>query len=623
MKTTAKPLYLIIWCILVITLNYSCKTNVDPYTADQLSQIQRFNYPQFIPNSTDILYINDSTGNLELWKLLETGKAKKITTLNQRINNLQISIDGKFGIFTADSGGNERFDMFKYDISSGLINRIIKTPNVSETGFRISPDGNRIVYEADTEIPFRTQIFILDIENQTTTQITKGDIPVSTPRWSNNGKTIAAVKSGDGQNGELLLIDITSQKVDTVRPLTDNNIIVPIVFSPDDRFLLCKIKNEHGFDQLSLVDTKSHNLKLIGPKKWDVVEAIWNNKEGIYFIQNVSGRTGIYHMSDPDSKTTEVLPPNGFISFLDIDLDATNLLFTKQDGSHPQEIYRLDIKANKLKQLTSSLPPDIDTNRLIKAEHFSIYSFDSTIIEGFYYKPRIKSNKPFPAVLNVHGGPSGIDCDWFDVLSQSLVQQGFFVLNVNYRGSVGYGKVFEDLNNKDWGGGDRKDLRLAAESFIHQGLIDKNKIAITGGSYGGYMTLIALTKDPDFYAAGAEAYGMPDLIYDYNLCKDRFGLWYEVEMGNPTKDSALFADRSPINFLDQLIAPLIIFQGANDANVPKNESDLVFKTLKELGNEPEYVVYQDEGHGFTRRENINDWVQKTIDFFQRKLKDNN
>jgi len=622
MKTKSFPTFQFIEFLVLVLLIYSCQSEPIPYTAEQLSKVQSFANPKFIPYSSEILYINDESGNLELWKLLESGEKEKITGLNQRINNIQVSRNGKFAVFAADSGGNERFDLFRYDIVSSQIEKITRTSNISETGARISPDGTKIALEADPQIPFRPQICILDLKTNKMTQVTKGEIPVSGPIWSNDGKMLAAVISGDGQIGKLLLIHLASQKIDTINPLSKNNIIIPLEFSRDNSSLLCTSKNDDGFNQLTLIDLKTYDIKLIGPKKWDIIDAKWGNKSDIYFVQLISGRTGIYYLNNLETKAVELMPPNGLIFHMDINQDATNLIFTKQDGCHPNELFYFDLKKNTLRQLTHSLPLGINSERLSQAEHFMVKSFDSTVIEGFYFEPKNISNKPFPAIIQVHGGPSGLNVDNFDAMTQTLSQAGFLILKINYRGSYGYGKAFEDLNNKDWGGGDRKDLRAVTEYFIKQGLIDRNRIGITGGSYGGYMTLIAMTKDPDFYGAGAEAYGMPDLAYDYNLCKDRYGLWYETEMGNPTKDSSLFADRSPINFLDKLRAPLIIFQGANDSNVPKKESDLVFSALTKYGNEPEYIVYQDEGHGFTKRANINDWIQKTAEFFQKKLKVN-
>ena len=608
-----------IGCTLILV--FSCQTNFKPYTAEQLSQVQKNISPKFVSNNSDILYVNDASGNRELWQLSKSQQPKQISILKQKISNLEIAREGSFAIFAVDSGGNECYDIYKYEILNGTINNLTKTSKVSETGYRISPDATQIALEADPEIPFRPQIFKYDLNSSSLEQITKGDLPVYQPIWSNTGKKIAAISSGDFQYGELLIINLNNSIIDTVRPPSNDNMLVPIVFSPDDKYILCITENEKGYNQLTLVDIVTHELQSLGSDQWDVLEAIWNKNSGIYYIQNVSGRTSIFNIKWPQSEIKEVLPPSGFISEIDINEEGTMILFSKQDAIHPQEICLLDIKTGEVQQLTNSLPVDVEPRRLSKAETFKIQSFDSTPIEGFLYKPTGNSKKPLPSVIQVHGGPTAQDVDRFDAMTQSLTQVGFVVLKINYRGSSGYGKAFEDMNNKDWGGCDREDIRTVAEYFVKQGLLDKSKIGITGGSYGGYMTYIALTKDSDFYAAGAAAFGMIDLILDYNLSKDRFGLWYEGEMGNPSTDSMLFADRSPINFIEQIKVPLIVFQGANDSNVPKWESDLVVDTLRVMQKPVDYIVYQNEGHGFTRRENINDYMHRTVDFFKQHLMD--
>src|SRR5262249_54966282 len=150
-------------------------------------------------------------------------------------------------------------------------------------------------------------------------------------------------------------------------------------------------------------------------------------------------------------------------------------------------------------------------------------------------------------------------------------------------------------------------------------LIDGKRVGITGGSYGGYMTLMALSRTPDVWSAGVESYGMPDLVMDYLLSKSRFADWYETEMGNPQKDAPPFRERSPLPYLEDIRAPLLIFQGANDTNVPRSESDLLVAVLKELKKQHEYVVYDDEGHGFTRRKNLLDHYRRTAEFSAKHL----
>ena len=272
------------------------------------------------------------------------------------------------------------------------------------------------------------------------------------------------------------------------------------------------------------------------------------------------------------------------------------------------------------KQITTSLMGGVRPSELSPGEIVSYPSFDGKKIHALVLKPRVQRlGSPPPAIVYVHGGPNAQQTLSFSPRVQLLAEQGFAVIAPNYRGSTGYGRLFEDANNKDWGGGDLKDLVAAVKHFGGRGDIDPKRVGITGGSYGGYMTLMALGRTPDVFAAGAEFYGMPDLVMDYLLTKSRFGDWYETEMGNPKRDAGLFRERSPLVYLDDIKAPLLVFQGANDANVPRAESDLLAAVMKEQKKTHEYIVYDDEGHGFTRRKNVLDSSKRTAEFFVKHL----
>jgi dipeptidyl aminopeptidase/acylaminoacyl peptidase len=259
-------------------------------------------------------------------------------------------------------------------------------------------------------------------------------------------------------------------------------------------------------------------------------------------------------------------------------------------------------------------------SELSPGEIVSYPSFDGKKIHALVLKPRVQRlGSPPPAIVYVHGGPNGQVTMSFRTIFHVLTEAGFVVIAPNYRGSTGYGKPFEDANNKDWGGGDLKDLTAAVKFFAGRGDIDPKRVGITGGSYGGYMTLTALSRTPDVWKAGVELYGMPDLVMDYLLSKSRFADWYETEMGNLKTHAALYRERSPLPYLDDIKAPLLIFQGAQDTNVPKAESDLLVAVLRELKKDYQYIVYPDEGHGFTRRKNLLDYYQRTSAFFVKQL----
>jgi dipeptidyl aminopeptidase/acylaminoacyl peptidase len=205
--------------------------------------------------------------------------------------------------------------------------------------------------------------------------------------------------------------------MDTRKPPTITNIYYPMTFSPDDSAILCLSKNEKGFGQMTLIDAATYEAKKIGPGDWDVNETIWNKKSGIYFTKNVSGRFGIYHMQTPRSPVEEIFAPSGTISGLTINKGENKLLFTKQDATHPIEICTRDLKTNKIEYLTNSMPIGIEPARLSEAEPFNVKSYDNTQIQGFVYKPKGDLDKNLPAVLVVHGGPSGQDVDNFSTMT--------------------------------------------------------------------------------------------------------------------------------------------------------------------------------------------------------------
>lgn len=593
------------------------------FTIEQLAEVPTIYFARWLSGDNGVAYVCDRSGAFELWHLPRGGEPQQMTKLSQIVVNPWGSPDGQTIVFGSDHGGDERYDLHRLNLADKKLATLFPTKNISETAHRFSPDGTTLAYEADPEIQFRPQLFIRNLVSGRERQLTKEATPVRGPIWSRNGKMLAAVRTGDHQHGDLLLVNVGDQSVKEVPPPADGHILSPFAFSPDDKSVLAKTKNADGFDQLALVDLASGAASRIGPSQWDAGRAVWHSAAGIFFTRNVSGRHGVYHLpsDDPAAAVREVIAPRGTIYDLDISRDGMHLLFVRTDSTQPTELYDYDLRENRLNQLTRSLPDRILPNNLSIAEPFKVESFDGTPIEGLIYRPKAdRFDAPYPAIALIHGGPDSQSFDNFNPLVQALVQAGFVVVLPNYRGSTGYGKKFEDLNNKDWGGGDRKDVRAVMEHFIERGLVDRRRIGITGGSYGGYMTLIALTKDADFYAAGADSFGMHDLVDDYKLAKDRFGLWYETEMGTPETDADLFADRSPIRFLDRIRAPLIVFQGANDTNVPRDESDRMVEVLRKKRHNVEYVVYPDEGHGFTRRANRIDNMQKTVDFFRKHLK---
>jgi dipeptidyl aminopeptidase/acylaminoacyl peptidase len=616
---------------------------VDPrtaYTPEQLSLIRTTTECKISPDGKTVAFTSTITGATELWTVPAVGGwPSQLTNLNENLSDISWSPDGRWIFFASDYGGNERPDLFRVPSAGGRVEKFTQG-KLAHNEPRLSPDGSRLAFTADPDEPFVFQLNVMDLKTRKVSRLTREKVKVQQVVWSPDGKTIAVNRSGDEQKGELLLVDAATGTIQVIRPPGKDNNLVPARFSPVGKALLATARNENGFLQMAVIKLKSSAtagtppepdgpLAFIGPSDWDVVWARWT-KDGIYFIRNEGGAAGLSFMSDPTGPAKRLLPADSWVAQVSLDEAGRHLAVLRGDVSRPPDVWVMSnsLKARNdngrhnpvLKQITLSLMGGVRSEKLSQGEFVTYKSFDGKPIHALVLKPRApRLGSPPPAVVYVHGGPNGQITQSFRTIYHVLTEAGFVVIAPNYRGSTGYGKPFEDANNLDWGGGDLKDVVAAVKHFAARGDIDPKRVGITGGSYGGYLTLMALGRTPNIWKAGVELYGMPDLVMDYYLAKTRFADWYHTEMGNPKTHAALYRERSPLMYLDDIKAPLLVFQGAGDTNVPKPESDLLVAMLRQLKKDYQYIVYPDEGHGFTRRKNLLDYYRRTTDFFTTKL----
>jgi dipeptidyl aminopeptidase/acylaminoacyl peptidase len=302
------------------------------------------------------------------------------------------------------------------------------------------------------------------------------------------------------------------------------------------------------------------------------------------------------------------------------DADATWLVaFLTDDG--PVFYYAYDRGARK-GELLFSHQPKLENLQLARMTPISYKARDGMMIHGYLTTPVGVPAKDLPTVLLVHGGPWSRDSWGFNPMVQWLANRGYAVLQVNFRGSTGYGKRFLNAGNREWAGKMHDDLIDAVNGLIKRGIADPKKIAIMGGSYGGYATLVGLTFTPDVFACGVDIVGPSNIT---TLLKTIPPYWapamamFSKRVGDLSKDEAFLKSRSPLFFVERIKAPLLIGQGANDPRVKQTESDQIVAALRKAKKPVEYVVYTDEGHGFARPENRLHFYARTEDFLARHL----
>ena len=303
--------------------------------------------------------------------------------------------------------------------------------------------------------------------------------------------------------------------------------------------------------------------------------------------------------------------------------DGRRLLVTHQASNTPFDYWVADLASGKSKQVTQLGLASIDPAALPATQIVHYKSEDGTVISALLFMPfNLQRDGRAPGIVLPHGGPTGQTVDSFNRTVLALASRGYVVIAPNPRGSTGYGRAFMEANRKDLGGGDLTDEVYGAKFMTATGYVDAKKIGITGGSYGGYMTLMAIGKTPSIWAAAVEQYGIINWFSMYET-KSAILQQYQIGLiGDPVKDKAIYDAASPLTYIRQETVPLLVLQGENDIRVPKGQSVQVVDILKGMGRTVDAHFYPGEGHGFAKRENLIDSIERMVAWFDKYLKGN-
>jgi dipeptidyl aminopeptidase/acylaminoacyl peptidase len=295
--------------------------------------------------------------------------------------------------------------------------------------------------------------------------------------------------------------------------------------------------------------------------------------------------------------------PQGVASSFSWSADGSKLAFRFESPAHPSDIWVWDAATGEARAVTQSSTAGIPATTFVASELVHYPTFDGRTISGFLYRPAGSTGGPVPVIVNVHGGPEGQSRATFSALTQYFLGRGLAVFYPNVRGSTGYGKTFEHLDDVEKRLDSIRDLAAAAAWLAQEGIAPADRIAVSGGSYGGYATLASLAFHPDVWACGASTVGISSLrTFIANTGPWRRAL-RAAEYGDPARDSVAMDAASPLLHADRIRAPLFVIQGANDPRVPKSESDQIVAAVRKNGGIAEYLVFDDEGHGLDKLEN--------------------
>jgi dipeptidyl aminopeptidase/acylaminoacyl peptidase len=575
-----------------------------------------------------ILYSSNPTGIPHLYVLTTKpgSKPKQITSGNDPAMLGLLSPSGDHVLYLQDKNGNELHHLLLTLKEGGKPKQITKN-HYRTLGFGWHPNGKEVARSYATKKSCALETF--NVKTGENLVLKEQNAPFMGLRYSHNGKWIACTEWGGGKDPKNLQVTVVNRDdpSDTIRyKLKDGSKETNPSWSPNDK-KLAFLSDVKGKNQVVIQEFqgKEHQFldleegeEVFGEGVVQDVETHWAPKgDKVYYIVSKHSRTKVYEHSLKGKRTALPFPEGTTLAFK-MSKDGKKMVVLHSSLSSPHGIYLYEAGSDTVTSLTSR-EFKVNLTKLAKPKSVWYKSSDGLKIHAWYL-PADHGKSPHPAVIWPHGGPWWQTYDTWSPYMQSTSQSGFAVLAPNFRGSTGYGAEFRNMDLSDPGGGDLEDVVSGAKWLAKQSEIDDSKIAIMGGSYGGFMTLTALTRKPEVFAAGVALVPVVDWLEMYGLSDAVFRTFMdELFEGPPEKREKLYRDRSPITHISKIKAPVMIIAGKNDSRCPIQPIEKFVEQLKKMKHPHEFRVQEKEGHGFTRVEDSIKEATTSIEYLKKTL----
>lgn len=599
------------------------------YTIEQFLNTTKINGSSFSPDEKSILFSSNRTGIFNVYTVPTAGGSPRQLTQSTTESTYAISYFPKDTriLFTRDRGGNEYNHIYVLE-NDGKERDLTPGDKVKAQFLRWSRDDKAFYFMTNERDPRFFDVYKMDIAGFQRRLLYQNTEGYQAGAISNDEQYIALVKPNTTSDTNMYLYNTATKETKHLTPHEGEISFFPSTFDPDSRYLYYVTDEGGEFRYLKRYDLANGKSEPVEKADWDIMGASIS-RHGKYRIISINedARTKIKIYEQATGKTL-ALPalPDGDITAVNLSKSERRMAFYFNGDRSPNNLYVYELDNKKVRKLTDSMNPEIDPADLVEAQVIRYKSFDGMEIPSILYKPhQANAGQKVPALVWVHGGPGGQTRKGYFGEIQYLVNHGYVVLGVNNRGSSGYGKTFFTADDQKHGREPLWDCVEAKKYLASLGYVDPSKIGIIGGSYGGYMTLAALAFKPEEFAVGVDIFGVSNWVRTLQSIPP----WWEAqrkalykELGNPETDLEMLKAISPLFHADKITKPLMVLQGANDPRVLKVESDEIVEAVKKHKGVVEYIVFPNEGHGFTKKANeIRAW-KAILDFLDRYLKGN-
>ncbi|MDQ2744960.1 MAG: S9 family peptidase [Chloroflexota bacterium] len=600
---------------------------------EELMRLPSFYFPAVSWDEKRVAYYSDETGRIELWVLdIESGETRQVSQgqIPRSVGLPPVwDREGRTIIFTRDVDGNEQHNLWSMNVESGEARQLTDTPNAQEIPLQFSPDNAWLSFLSTRN--GQLNIFKIRPDGSEVTELSRFTNPVGWGgQWSPDGTTlIANVNETENlHNVDVYLVPADGSQAKRIWSTGGNSQDTANDWSPDGKSLAVS-SDVSGVTRGGILDLASGEVRWLGAEGVEEsADAFSSDGRLVLATRNENAvLSPIIYEAESGAERVPALPEGGSLAFLfDVAfaLGGEALLVKYSTDATRPALLLYDLRASETRTLIAPDYGSIAPEVFVPAEDVYYNSADGLRIHALLFRPHgIPEGARVPAIVVPHGGPTYQYWHVFNVLFQYLANQGYVTLAPNIRGSTGYGVEFRDMARLDWGGADLEDVVAGREYLASLPFVDSDRIGITGGSYGGFMTFIAATKAPDKWKAASALVGVTDLPAMYAESMPHYKYFLEEQMGKPEENAELWRDRSAANFAHNLQCTLQIVHGINDPRCPVSQARIFRDRLqaagKTEGRDYEYVELGEQGHGSTDQEQRIEMYGRVGDFLARRL----
>lgn len=573
------------------------------YSFERFLNARTAQAPSFSPDGRSIAFVSDITGIPQLWQVpVEGGWPEQLTFTADRIMFGQYTHYLPEIAFGMDNGGDEREQLFL--LRDGRVLDLAVDPAVIHSFGAIAPDDSRIAYSDNRRHPAFFDVYIRDLDGAGERCVYEQDGSNFVSDWSPDGSRLLIDRRTGSLDTEVFLLDLTTERATHLTPHEPPVSYIGTKFSADGRSAYLRTDAGSEYVRAGRLDLETMEIAFLTPDDVDVdAFRLSRDRAHAAVIRNDRGygRLSIRSLETGDERAAPGLP-EGVPMQPEWSPDDRTLAFTFTTPAENPNIWVWDLDLDECRQVTHVARGGIPHGAFVSPELMHFRSFDGREIPAFLYMPREHEGRP-PVIVHVHGGPEGQARPTFLPIIQYFVNRGYAVLAPNVRGSTGYGRTYTHLDDVEKRMDSVADLKAAAEWLRDSGRVDGDRMAVMGGSYGGFMVLASLTTYPELWTAGVDIVGIANFETFLRNTGAYRRHWRIPEYGDPVHHADLFRRISPIHHVDRIRAPLLVVHGENDPRVPLNETEQIVDAVRRQGLPVEVLSFPDEGHGVVKLKN--------------------